>query len=149
MAIERTIYFAHHVAFNIADTKIWMDELQDQLGDAFPEFRYESIYAFLTDMQFAYHVDGFLPDVNTGVMLPVDIWFTKWGVRMPRLEIIDDDTTVGTFSVTDSSFCLSDNSIIDEDLEFNDDDSTITLLSIELSDVGEHDWEIPASDTEE
>ena len=141
MAIERTVYFANCNAYNILDTRMWMDELQSRLGQSFPELRYESIYAYLSDMVFNRHVDGHLPDVSTGIMLPLDIWFLRWGIRCSTHTHIDgDDASVGTFSVDDSSFCLSDNSVIDEDLEFGDDDSTITLLSINLSDPGDRDW---------
>ncbi len=152
MAIERTLYFANSTAYCLADTKMWMDEMKSRMLAAFPDETYNTIYSFLEDMKWMVFVldTELIPDVCTNVLIPIDIWFLKYGVRVPRqLDFSGDTASIGTYSCTDSDFRLSDNSVISEDLDHRDDDSTLTLLTIYLSDLSEHDWEIMASDDED
>ena len=159
MAIERNIYFANADAYNILDTQMWMDEMKDRMGEDFPGHIHAFINAFLQDMKFNTLIPGSeqLPDVHTHLMIPLDVWFLRWGIRCPNYSHFDgDNASIGTFDIDDESFTNSDCSVIDSEDEriltgrvlFPDDDTTFTEMELHLSPPTQEDWEIPHSDDE-
>ena len=119
MTIQRNLFFTNHIAFSIQATKAHIYDMLERLGeDTFPVHRYDSIIADLTDLEFlvATHPDDVMTDVFTGIMIPRDLWFLRYGIRDATFEYFNgnDDDTVHTFDVTDLS---DDDSIIDSDDE--------------------------------
>lgn len=159
MTIERTVYFANADAYSIMDTQMWMDEMKYRMGDSFPDDRLDVIQSFLSDMKFLdlHWEQEWLPDVTSGVLKPLDVWFLMYGIRCPTFAHFDGDTgSIHTFPTDDSSFTNSDSSVIDSEderiltgnIEIDDDCETLTLLSMDLSVNTYEDWEIPATDDE-
>lgn len=157
--IERNIFFCNYQAYNIAETISHVYLCRDRLN--IPLEIFDSVISDLIDLKYLVVThDDPMVDLYTHQMIPRTAWFRRFGIADTTFDA--DDSTVGTFDIEMSNLTTEGDSIDADDeqrlvlgsrmlpirLDFSDDDSTITLLSVDLSDHGEDDWVIHPSDEE-
>ena len=162
MPIERNIFFSHHIAYSIRDTIQHVVLCYERLGqENFPTEIYDSIISDLVDLKYLVVTsDDAMVDIYNHEMVPRSTWFRRFGIQDQTFAHFDGDFhSVGTIemcdlTITSTSITSADEEYLVEGSRYNpivldyDEDDTLTLLTIELSSVGEHDWEV-LSDEEE
>ena len=118
MAIARELLFANGKAYKITATMTNCIELHRESPVLFPRHDLSSVVSVLMDMKYLIEVDYdvMLPAPYTGTLTCLDIWLNTWGVEDTTMQDLDE-STIGTYSVTDNDFTLSDDECIEDDEE--------------------------------
>ena len=103
MAIERSIFFANHRAYNIDDTIQWVYDMHCRFSQtSLPIEKFNTIVSELIDLKFLVtidHADAII-DLHTNEMRTFSEWFLLYGVIDSTFEYFDGtDASVGTFEV--------------------------------------------------
>lgn len=100
----RTFVYLNGISYDLVATQAYMRRMlrDDRENIAHPDY-FISIHAelrhFLYDLQPPLDL---MTDPYTGLYMPPDLWFSRYGL----MEVVDDDITIATYSITDSDFEL-------------------------------------------
>lgn len=114
--IERRLVFANGQAYDIAETKAYINLIFNRCDDdEFPISRKTEIDSILDDLVFMIEVDifMFIPDPYTGILTDFSIWFGDHGQRDRTLEWFED--SLGTLETVDMIESDSESEIDDEE----------------------------------
>ena len=107
MALQRSNFFANGVAYDIPSTIQYLVEIfHTYEADSMEYELYEEIFSRISDAQFVTELDynTLIPDCFSGTYIHFDTWLLRYGVEdhiMMDLDLIDDNTTIGTFDLSD------------------------------------------------
>ena len=110
MALQRSNFFTNGVAYDIPSTIQYLVELIHSVDNDTIEYEvYEEIFQFISDAQFAIELDynSLIPDCFSGTYIHFDTWLLRYGVEdylIEDLGLMDDNTTIGTFDMSDEAF---------------------------------------------